>query len=278
MLVMILISLVQHSVHGRSGIWELAMNINPSDGHIANYCNNFWYKDVQYGSESGAFAKDFVSKNVRRNPVNYIAIVRHANKRPTAVKVWKFSSVDTNSLLDKFGSGKRKTVTQGGHIYQNIIKTAHNLFDDPVFSVGGDLIFNYEFADNGIRIVLSESPLSEVNTNDDNTHGLGMDIGKTLHTKAECKTINPECIIEVAPIQDCPFKIELNAASCGKRKTLGTDSTGTHKLCEFQKVPDYGSYAIYVGSDTLVFPKLEQIEKLSLTIFSSKYRKGKSER
>ena len=62
--------------------WKLAMNINPSDGNIMNYCNTLWHHDVEYGDASTALCKDFISKSVRSIPVNRIAIVRHNNRRP----------------------------------------------------------------------------------------------------------------------------------------------------------------------------------------------------
>ena len=45
--------------------------------------------------------------------------------------------------------------------------------DDPVFSVGGDLAFNWAYGNNGARIVLTGGRLSGADVNDDNTHGLG---------------------------------------------------------------------------------------------------------
>ena len=56
--------------------WRLAMNINPSDGNIMNYCNTLWYHDLQHGDTSTARSQDFVSKSVRNIPVNRMAIVR----------------------------------------------------------------------------------------------------------------------------------------------------------------------------------------------------------
>ena len=138
--------------YAKSGVWQLAMNICPSDGNIMNYCSDLWYKDVQYGSVSEALTKDFVSKHVRQEQTDYIAIVRHKNKIPDAVKVWKFKS--TSSLLSWFQFEKRNTVTEGGYVYVDILPTAKNLSNDPIFFVEGDLIFNYEYGDNGVRIVM----------------------------------------------------------------------------------------------------------------------------
>ena len=64
-------------------------------------------------------------------------------------------------------------VTEGGPIQHSVSKTAQNLGDDPVFSVGGDLAFNWAYSNNGARIVLTGGRLSPADANDDNTHGLG---------------------------------------------------------------------------------------------------------
>ena len=64
-------------------------------------------------------------------------------------------------------------MTEGGPIQESVGVNAQNLGDDPVFSVGGDLAFNWGYFDNGHRIVLTGGYLSPVGVNDDNTHGLG---------------------------------------------------------------------------------------------------------
>ena len=95
--------------------WKLAMNINPSDGNIMDYCNTLWYHDVQYGNASTALSQDFVSNSVRNIPLNRIAIARHINRRPDCIRVWKFK--DILPLYRWFNSGPRNTVTEGGYIY-----------------------------------------------------------------------------------------------------------------------------------------------------------------
>ena len=92
---------------------------------------------------------------------------------------------------------------------------------------------------------MSESPLSAVDDNDDNTHGIGIDLYKSLYNEPECISQSDNCLAEAAAIQDCPFHMR-GGVSCGGRKTLGKDSTGDNGNCKFKKVKDYGSYAIYV--------------------------------
>ena len=114
---MLVIILVTVTI-SKPSAWKIAMNINPSDGNIMNYCNALWYHDVQYGNASTALSQDFVSKSVRNIPVNRIAIARHTNRRPDYIRVWKFK--DTLLLLRWFKNGPRNTVTEGGYIYISI--------------------------------------------------------------------------------------------------------------------------------------------------------------
>ena len=250
-------------------VWKLAMNINPSDGNTMDYCNTLWYHDVQHGNTSTMLSRDFVSKSVRRIPVNRIAIVRHNIGRPDCVRVWKFK--DTLSLLKWFNSGTRNTVTVGGYVYEELPTAAKNQSDDPIFSKGGNLIFNYEYTDNGVRIVMSESHLSAVDGNDDNTHGIGMDWYKNSRDEEGCTSVSPICLVEVAAIQDCPLILP-EGILCAAKKILGTDSTGDNGYCRFEKVKDYGSYAIYVGNNSDLFPLLRQIGSLGSIMLSSMFK------
>ena len=67
----------------------------------------------------------------------------------------------------------RQIVTESGPIQESIASNAQNMVDDPIFSVGGDLAFNWAYSDNGCRIALTGGFLSPPGDNDDNTHGLG---------------------------------------------------------------------------------------------------------
>ena len=58
------------------GIWYLAMNLNPSDGHIMDYLTG-WDEGNDTGSIKSAFTEDYINQTVWNMPVNNIAIVRH---------------------------------------------------------------------------------------------------------------------------------------------------------------------------------------------------------
>ena len=62
----------------------------------------------------------------------------------------------------------RIVVTEGGPIQETVSDGATNLEDDPIFSVGGDLAFNWVYGDNGVRVVLTGRYLSD--SEDGNTN------------------------------------------------------------------------------------------------------------
>ena len=49
----------------------------------------------------------------------------------------------------------REIATEGGPIQESVSDTARHMSDDPVFSVSGDLAFNWGYGNNGVRIVLT---------------------------------------------------------------------------------------------------------------------------
>ena len=158
---------------------------------------------------------------------------------------------------------KRQWVTTGRHIHQEILPGSQNMEDDPIFSVNGHLIFNYEYYNNGVRILPSGTYLSSpLDVDKDNTVGLGNDFFKTHYNEIVCNTVGHDCKMEVAPHQDCPLNLHSMKPSCGTRKVLGTDATGNDGYCKFEKVPSYGSYAILVDDNWGHFPSLESINSL----------------
>ena len=137
----------------------------------------------------------------------------------------------------------RQIVTKGGPIQESVAVNATNLGDDPIFSVGGDLAFNWAFSDNGCRIVLTEGHLSGANDNDDNTHGLGNSYYCNPITNTR---ISKSRYSDVANIQDCSW---LKRCKEDEIKVQGTD----HGY-KYDDGPVYGNYAIYVSMDAATFP------------------------
>ena len=143
------------------GAWQLAMNLNPNDGHVMQYCTG-WHEDIEFGDIQNAFNKDYISQHVRHLPVNYIAICRHYNGEVQALKIWRFKEPN-KSLLSRFQDPGKVHAT-GNEIYSFIV--GHDPPDDPIFSKVGALVFNWVVDNNGVRIANSGTHL-------DSTLGLG---------------------------------------------------------------------------------------------------------
>ena len=146
----------------------------------------------------------------------------------------------------------REIVTQGGPIQESIADDAGNLGDDPIFSVGGDLAFNWAYSGNGCRIALTGGHLSEADVNDDNTHGLGND----FHANPLKNTVySNNWPHDISNIQDCPLQ------TCRAVRLQGTDhGPGGH----LKSGTVYGNYAIYISFDSEKF--LLPGDQLSLKI------------
>ena len=137
----------------------------------------------------------------------------------------------------------RQIVTIGGPIQESIASDAENLGDDPIFSVGGDLAFNWGYSDNGCRIALTGGHLSEADVNDDNTHGLGNHFAVNPLTNI---VANNQWTHDISNIQDCPLQ------TCTNVRVQGTDhGPGPH----LKSGPVYGNYAIYVSQTAGKFPE-----------------------
>ena len=239
--------------------WHLAMNLNPADGHVMGYAVG-WAQDVFIGTYTEALTKDYLNRVIWNHPVSYIAIVRHQEGEVDAVKVFRFTQ-SGRSLLSRFQDMNpgRDVVTEGGPLQESVSKNAQNMGDDPIFSVGGDLAFNWAYYDNGHRIVMTGGNLSPTGVNDDNTHGLGNDFHCNPLTGVSRSN---HWHHEISNIQDCPYAYHAGA-TC-KVQLQGTDSgTATTVL---KSGPVYGNYAIYVSEDATSFPGPGQKLELEMEV------------
>lgn len=131
-----------------------------------------------------------------------------------------------------------------------------NINNDPIFNVTGDLAMNWWYYNNGARIALDGGYLSSENSNDENTHGLG------IHACANCKTgieERPDCRLEISNIQNCSFP----ACPEKERKVQGRDHGS-----DYTSGPVYGGYAVYVSKNIVEFPTSQT---LALLIESKAY-------
>ena len=234
---------IERIYRDRHSTWYLGMNLNPADGHIMDYTTG-WSDDAFIGTYKEALTKDYLNKEVWRLPVRYIALVRHQEGEVDAVKVFRFKE-SGRSLLTRFQAMNpgRQIVTEGGPIQESVSKNAQNMADDPIFSVGGDLAFNWGYNGNGARIALTGGHLSPVDVNDDSTHGLGNHFACNPLTG---KALSPDYA------KLWPHEISVIQSRVSPTQVQGTDhGTGPTYISG----PVYGNYAIYVSESATSFPE-----------------------
>ena len=143
----------------------------------------------------------------------------------------------------------RQIVTEGGPIQESIAENAENIDDDPIFAVDGDLAFNWIYFNNGNRITLTGGHLSEADSNDDNTRGIGNTYSGNV--KEGIRT-NEYYISDVT-----------RAAGTDKYTVQGTDHGS-----KLTGGPAYGNYAIFVSTRKVWFPRPGTTLKMSIPMFS----------
>ena len=233
--------------------WYLGMNLNPSDGHIMGY-ETGWSDDTSIGTLEDALIRDYLNQTVWNMPAKYIAIVRHHQGKLDAVKVFTFKHWGL-SLSHRFKDTDpgRNVVTEGGPVQEYTVPGAHNLGDDPVLSVGGDLAFNWGYSRNGARLVLTGGHLSGADVDDDNTHGFGNNFW-VRPKMVEDPEASPDWAHEISNIQDCPLQ---GCTGVKGVKIQGTDHGSGPTL---KGGPVYGNYAIYISDDSTSFPTGAELE------------------
>jgi len=225
--------------------WELAMNINPSDGHNFGWGAvdgaQGWPVDGRpVGSSGEAFTTDFMDSTAWSQPCNFIAIVRHEAGLCDAARVWQFRNSGI-SLQDYFSDQEgnphqRSQVTTGGPLFT--VENTHKE-GDPIFTYDGDLVFNWFHANNGARIAVVGGFLSDVDVNDDDTHGLGNEFGAETHANGRAQsTGSTSWWHDVAMAQD-----DCHGGSDTPCLIQGSDH-GT----SIEDGDVLGSYAIFVGA------------------------------
>jgi len=217
--------------------WYLGMNLNPSDGHVMDYITG-WADDAFVGTYSKALKEDYLNPLVWKHPVTYIAIVRHQQGEVDAVKVFRFKEGGRSlwSMFQAMNPGS-DVVTEGGPIQESVSINAKNMVDDPVFSVGGDLGFNWQYSSNrGARIVLTGVSHTDGNNP---PMGLGNSFG-----------VNP--LTGVGRQNAEYYRKWSHEISIYAEKVQGTDHGSG---ATYESVAAYGNYAIYVSEDATSFPE-----------------------
>ena len=118
---------------------------------------------------------------------------------------------------------------------------------------------NWRYYNNGVRIALTGGHLSDKDSDDDKTHGLGTHLSIDWINKTEMYPYK----IEISNIQNC--------SSC-RPATVITVQGKDHSYT-LNSGPVYGSYAIYLANNTMIFPTDQeltlQMKSKNLIIFST---------
>jgi hypothetical protein len=164
------------------GSWSLAINVHGSDGHNFGYGASAWSDDSNLGDAATAFSGDYKASTVMDQTANYVAIARHQNGQCEAVKVWELETAgQTLKYYLDHRNTERYTATNDHHIYKWVSPDLVELSKDPIFAVDGDLVFNWWYSNNGVRIANSNTyvhgALPGTGDNSDDYHGLGNEFG-----------------------------------------------------------------------------------------------------
>ena len=138
-------------------------------------------------------------------------------------------------------------------------KISAKIDDDPIFSVPGDIAMNWRYHNNGVRIALTGGHLSDEDSDDDKTYGLGTYLSIDWINKIEMYPYK----IEISNIQNCSTFCPATVITIqGKDHSYALNSG-----------PVYGSYAIYLANNTMIFPTDQeltlQMKSKNLIIFST---------
>ena len=126
---------------------------------------------------------------------------------------------------------------------------------------------NWWYSNNGVRIALTGSHLSDASSNDENTHGLGNHLCFSISTG---QPTGPSCAHEISNIQDCRFP------SCPSKNVI---VQGRDHGTDYKSGPVYGNYAIYVSKYAMRFPAKQILALLMKSktldhMFTTSTRKG----
>ena len=217
--------------------YNLAFNVNPSDGNNAGYYSPMWNVNSNVGSLSQALSHDYKSVSAWSQQFQCLAVARHNGAGiADGIKVWKLST--QNTLANHFQSSDRAVMTSGGPV-QVISESGVSYSTDPMLASSGvnnNLAFNWRHSNNGARVILSDvghwsGTLSGETINDDDSHGIGNDLS--------CDHANQAASAlwwhDAAKVQ-----ANCHGTSC---TILGTDHGGEFTLVE----PKFGNYAFLVS-------------------------------
>ena len=130
------------------GGWVLALNINPSDGHIHGYDGGNWETMSPWpgSSEDTALLQDYKSVAVYNRPFNEIMVANHNDLTVNAFKSWRFTT--ERSLYSAFRSGTTTGAQEQTGTCANCAIPVHC----PFMSLTGALKFSDTGGNDGVRL------------------------------------------------------------------------------------------------------------------------------
>ena len=246
-------SLVYHQVvSSMSPSWQLAININPCDGHDFGYYSGWWDSHDSIGSlglVGTAFTEDFVDDDTMQMPVSYITIARHQDGLCEMSKTWMLkNNSQLQSLHDYFSNSDGRIYATGDgsihdtHIHADMPATGEDT--DPIFGADGGLVMNWVYSNNGARVAVPGGykvpyTLPGAGENNDDLHGLGNEFGANAYPGSS----------------DWRHDVAMLSADChgGSCPMVGTDHGSS-----LNDGPCWGSYAVFVSQSATEFECQEQ--------------------
>ena len=96
--------------------WHLAMNINPSNKTVIDYCRSL-RNTSGLGTPETAFTEDYIDTRALQKEAGYVAIVLHWNSFPDRVKVFELK-LSNISLLEQFENSEESNISIGDSCWQ----------------------------------------------------------------------------------------------------------------------------------------------------------------
>ena len=134
-----------------------------------------------------------------------ISVKCHTKYKIHKINIWMKKNRWSYKYLCKFDwyfIQDRYVATKGGPKQVLIIRNMLNRSNGLIFSIPGDIAINCKYQNNGHRLALTGGHLSDIYSNDENTHGLGnhVCIGRTNITSTDAYRI------DISNIQDFPLR------------------------------------------------------------------------
>ena len=143
------------------------------------YSQAAWEGTTDLGNNAMALKADYANKTVYETTSNYVAIARHdiaGSMICQAAKVWKWTTADSTFKSHFTGTnyGTSLTSATSEETYSYVPSGLENKDKDPFFgNLAGNLVINYRYSNNGVRVVVDTAYGYPTTSNSDSIKGLG---------------------------------------------------------------------------------------------------------